>query len=375
MKFVIAPDKFKGSLTGFEFCNAVAEGLLMVFKDAEILKMPLADGGDGTMEVVRHYIKGEKVSVTVNDPLFRPIEASYLYSESTKIAYIEMAEASGLKLLKEPERNCMHTTTLGTGELIMDALEKGAREIILGIGGSATNDGGMGMANALGYRFLDDDGQELEPIGSNLLAVREIEDSRRNPKLNGVDVKVACDVTNPIYGENGAAFVYAAQKGASKNEIGFLDQGLNNFTKIIDRQYNVDLQEVGGAGAAGGVGGGALIFLNGDLISGIDLIKELAGFDNVIEGADWIITGEGRLDGQTLSGKTIDGVIASATLKHIPVAALCGSVSIDIAQQRSFGLAYVVSIVRGIANLQEAMDKSYGNLVNASYNLANLLNK
>ena len=373
MKFIIAPDKFKGSLTGFEFCDAVEEGLRMVFKEAEIFKMPLADGGDGTMEVARHYINGDKVSVTVNDPLFRPIEASYLYSKGTGIAYIEMAEASGLKLLKDEESNCMYTTTLGTGELIVDALEKGAKEIILGIGGSATNDGGMGMASALGYRFLDGDEEELEPIGGNLAAVRKIDDSNINPKLNGVMVKVACDVTNPFYGQNGAAYVYAKQKGASDNEIVLLDQGLTNFAEIIHRRFNMDLQKIDGAGAAGGVGGGALIFLKGDLISGIDMVKELSGFDTAIEGAYWIITGEGKLDEQTLSGKTIDGVVTSAKRKQIPVAALCGSVSISIAQQQAFGIEYVASIVRGVGTLQEAMAKSYDNLVNATYNFANLI--
>ncbi|MBT8300702.1 MAG: glycerate kinase, partial [Maribacter sp.] len=209
MKFVIAPDKFKGSLTGFEFCDAVEEGLRKVFVDAEILKMPLADGGDGTMEVVRHYIRGERETITVHDPLFRPIKAAYLYSEQSKIAYIEMAEASGLKLLKEEERNCMHTTSLGTGELMADALQKGAEEIILGIGGSATNDGGMGMAKALGYRFLDSSNEELQPVGSNLMKVKKIDTLNIHPKLKGVKVKVACDVTNPLYGANGAAHVYA----------------------------------------------------------------------------------------------------------------------------------------------------------------------
>lgn len=373
MKFIIAPDKFKGSLTGFEFCDAVEEGLRMVFKEAEIFKMPLADGGDGTMEVARHYINGDKVSVTVNDPLFRPIEASYLYSKVSGIAYIEMAEASGLKLLKDEESNCMYTTTLGTGELIVDAVEKGAKEIILGIGGSATNDGGMGMASALGYRFLDGDEEELKPIGGNLAAIRKIDDSNINPKLNGVMVKVACDVTNPFYGQNGAAYVYAKQKGASDNEIVLLDQGLTNFAEIIHRRFNMDLQKIDGAGAAGGVGGGALIFLKGDLISGIDMVKELSGFDTAIEGADWIITGEGKLDEQTLSGKTIDGVVTSAKRKQIPVAALCGSVSISIAQQQAFGLEYVASIVRGVGTLQEAMAKSHDNLVNATYNFAKLI--
>ena len=373
MKFVIAPDKFKGSLTGFEFCDAVEEGLLMVFNDAEILKKPLADGGDGTMEVAKHYIKGETVTITVNDPLFRPINASYLYSDETKIAYIEMAEASGLKLLNVDEFDCMETTTSGTGELIYDALEKGAKEIILGIGGSATNDGGMGMANALGFRFLDEKGLELSPIGKHLSKVKTIDDSNKHHRLDGVKVKVACDVTNPFYGLQGAAYIYGTQKGASENEIIFLNQGLCNFAEIIKNRYEIDLQKVNGSGAAGGVGGGALVFLNGELISGNNLVKELADFDNAINGADWIITGEGQLDEQTLSGKTIDGVVKSAKSKNIPVAALCGSVSISVAQQQKFGLNYVTSIVRGISTLNQAMEQSRDNLLNATFNFASLL--
>ncbi|WP_282178931.1 glycerate kinase [Maribacter stanieri] len=373
MKFVIAPDKFKGSLTGFEFCDAVAEGLQMVFKDAKIINKPLADGGDGTIEVAKYYINGEKITITVSDPLFRPINASYLYSEETKIAYIEMAEASGLKLLGDDERNCMITTTSGTGELIYDALDKGAKEIILGIGGSATNDGGMGMANALGYQFLDEHGKELVPIGQNLSKVKSIDDSNKHVRLKEVKIKVACDVTNPFYGLNGAAYIYAAQKGASENEIIVLNNGLHNLAEVIKSNYNIDLQKINGAGAAGGVGGGALTFLNGELISGINLIKELADFDASIDGADWIITGEGQLDEQTLSGKTIDGVITSAKIKNIPVAALCGSVSISVNQQNKFGLTYVSSIVRGISTLQEAMNNSHENLVNATYNFASLL--
>ena len=373
MKFVIAPDKFKGSLTGFEFCHAVEEGLRMVLENPEIIAMPLADGGDGTIEVVKHYINGEKITIMVNDPLFRPVQASYLYAEENQIAYIEMAEASGLKLLSEAERNCMHASTFGTGELIADALKKGAKEIILGIGGSATNDGGMGMANALGFRFLNEDGEDLKPVGRNLIALRKIDASEIHPGLSDVVIKVACDVSNPLYGDEGAAKIYAAQKGASVAEIESLDYGLRNYAKVILEEYDIDLQEIKGSGAAGGIGGGAIVFLKGSLTSGIDLIKELANFDNVIVGADWIITGEGQLDEQTLSGKTIDGVVTSASQKNIPVAALCGSVSISEKQQEIFGLTYVTSIVRGISNLQEAMSSSYTNLVNASYNFAKLL--
>ncbi|MCP4976013.1 MAG: glycerate kinase [Maribacter sp.] len=373
MKFVIAPDKFKGSLTGFEFCNAVEEGLHMVFRDAEIIKMPLADGGDGTIEVVQHYIEGEKVNITVNDPLFRPIQASYLYSPKNQSAYIEMAEASGLKLMKNTELNCAQSSTFGTGELIADALEKGVLEIILGIGGSATNDGGMGMANALGYRFLNSENEDLKPVGANLINIKKIDTSKINPRLREVKVKVACDVTNPFYGEHGAAKVYAAQKGASKEEIEHLDNGLRNFAEVILDKFGVDLQKIKGSGAAGGIGGGAIVFLEGGLTSGIDLIKELANFDTIIEDTDWIITGEGKLDEQTLSGKTIAGVVSSASQKNIPVAALCGSVNISTREQEKFGLKYVTSIVRGVSTLKEAMDSSYDNLVNTSFNFANIL--
>ncbi|MBT9188131.1 glycerate kinase [Zobellia russellii] len=373
MKFIIAPDKFKGSLTGFEFCDAVEEGLKKVFNDAEILKMPLADGGDGTIDVVKHYIQGEKVAITVNDPLFRPINASYLYAAETHIAYIEMAEASGLKLLEDADRNCMYTTTFGTGELIADALERGAKEIILGIGGSATNDGGMGMANALGYRFLGDFSKELEPIGSSLNRVKSIDASQVHPLLANAKFKIACDVSNPFYGENGAARIYGAQKGASAEEIEILDKGLKSFTKVALDTYDINLQKIKGSGAAGGIGGGAILFLRGELTSGIDLVKELAHFDDAIADADWIISGEGQLDEQTLSGKTINGVVNSALKNNIPVAALCGSVSISIEQQEKFGLAYVNSIVRGVSTLPQAMASSYSNLVNASYNFAKLI--
>ena len=370
MKFVIAPDKFKGSLTGFEFCDAVEKGMRMVFKDVEILKKPLADGGDGTIEVVKYYLNGEKITVTVNDPLFRPIAASYLYSPENNIAFIEMAEASGLKLLKDAERNCMRSTTLGTGELIADALKKGAKEVILGIGGSATNDGGMGMAHALGYRFLDESGQELQPVGSNLMSVKSIDDSKIHPQLQEVMVKVACDVSNPLYGPNGAAKVYGAQKGASEKEIELLDAGLQNYSKTILKQYDIDLQQTNGSGAAGGIGGGAIVFLNGKLISGIDLIKELANFDTAIEGSDWIITGEGKLDGQTLSGKTIDGVLHSAKRQGIQVAALCGIVDISEEIKEKLGLAYIIAVSEGISDIQLAMDSAYKNVVKSAFEFA-----
>lgn len=373
MKFVLAPDKYKGSLSGQEFCTAVESGIRKVFPDCEIVNRPLADGGDGTIDVVAHYLKATQEVVKVKDPLFRDIQAHYLLSDDKKTAFIEMSEASGYKLLQKSEMDCMHTTTLGTGQLILDALQKGAQHIVLGIGGSATNDGGMGMATALGYRFLDQDGNELEPIGKNLGLVDSIHVDQVHSKLRTAEVKVACDVTNPFYGEQGAAKIYGPQKGASPQDVEELDQGLQRFAKVLKATFGVDVQQIPGAGAAGGVGGGAVVFLKAELTSGVDLVMELAQFDAVLEDADWIITGEGQLDGQTFSGKTINGVVKAAQRHHVPIAAFCGSIDVTIAQMQQMGLDYAVSILNQIGNLDEAKAKSFHNLELASYNFAHLL--
>lgn len=373
MKIVIAPDKFKGSLTGFEYCEAVEKGLRMAMPEAEIVKKPLADGGDGTIDIVKHYTQGEKILLTAHGPLFELLQTGYVFSRPKGVAFLEMAEVSGLKLLKEEERNCMHTTSFGFGELIVDAIENGANELILGIGGSATNDGGMGMAKALGFRFLDASGHDLQPIGSNLSRIQKIDSTKLHPKLNEVEVKVACDVTNPLYGPDGAAQVYGSQKGASNEEIELLDKGLQNYAKVLEETFGVDVQQLKGAGAAGGMGAGACVFLNATLVSGIDLVKNIADFDASIQDADWIITGEGQLDLQTLSGKTIAGVLSSAKTYDVPVAALCGSVTISHKEQKAFGLDYMTSIVKGVSSLEEAMANSYENLVDAAYNFAKLV--
>ena len=276
MKFVIAPDKFKNSLTAFEFCEAVSRGILAVIPDAEIIRCPLADGGDGTLEVINYYLQAERIITEVSDPFFKKIQASYLYNPKLKIAYIEMAEASGLKVLGNRSPNCIKATSLGTGELIKHALGQGAKEIILGIGGSACNDAGMGIAQALGYEFLNKEGEKLLPIGENLSSVSDVIVEKVFPDLSEIKFLIACDVNNPFYGKNGAAQTYAAQKGATPKEIEILDNGLEQFAKILHKKFSIDVQQVAGAGAAGGVGGGALCFLNGKLLPGIDLILKLA---------------------------------------------------------------------------------------------------
>lgn len=358
MKITLAPDKFKNSLTGLEFCNAVEKGIKRVLPDVDILKLPLADGGDGTIEVVNFYLKGETINVEVNNPFFKPVNASYLYSKSSKIAFIEMAEASGLKLLKPEEFDCKNATTLGTGEMIEDAINKGATKIILGIGGSATNDCGIGMATALGYRFLDKNHQYVKPIGANLSEIVSIDITKVNSNLKNIEFKVACDVTNPLYGKNGAAYIYGPQKGASKEATELLDEGLKSLSKIINTVFNVDAQSIKGAGAAGGMGIASKVFLNGTLEPGIELIKNLADFDNQIEAADWIITGEGKLDSQTFSGKTIQGVITSAKTKNIKVAAFCGAVELDKESLEPFGIHYQDAVLNYAKDLDDAMKNS-----------------
>lgn len=358
MKFVLTPDKFKGSLTGLEFCKAVKKGLLKVIPDAEIVFLPMADGGDGTIEVVNFYLHGELVTIEVTNPLFLKINASYLFAQSQKIAFIEMAEASGLKLLNPSDYDCKNATTFGTGQLILDAMNKGAMKIILGIGGSATNDCGIGMAMALGYRFLDKNGNQVVPIGKHLSEIATIDDSLINKNLKNVTFKIACDVTNRLYGKNGAAYVYAKQKGADEDDIRMLDIGLKDFSKVLNEKFKIKSQEISGAGAAGGMGIASKVFLKGELISGITLMKELSQFDQKIKGSQWIITGEGKLDEQTLSGKTIHGIIGAARLEHINVAAFCGMLDLKKEQLNSFGISYTDAILNHTSNLEDAMANS-----------------
>ncbi len=373
MKIVIAPDKFKGSLTGLQFCAVVEEGIKNVLPNAEIIKLPLSDGGDGTIEILEYHLMGKRVIVKVNDPLFRQIEASYLYMDTIKTAFIEMAEASGMKLLNSKDQNCMFTTTFGTGEIILDAIKKGSKKIVVGIGGSATNDCGIGMATALGFKFLDDQGKEINPIGKNLEFINSIDISNVNTEVKNIEIKVACDVSNPLYGPNGAAFVYASQKGASKLEVELLDNGLRNIAKIINDQFNINVQEIEGGGAAGGMGAGTSVFLNAELKSGIDLVKDLIAFDDKIKGADWIVTGEGKLDDQTLSGKTIKGVIDSAVQNIIKVAAFCGKSELDDMGLNKFGISYIDEVMNYTNDFNDALANSQEYVFKMAQNFAKKL--
>ncbi len=357
MKIVLAPDKFKNSLTALEFCQAVEKGVKQVRSDIDIIQLPLADGGDGTIEVVNYYLKGEMVTVEVSNPFFKPVKASYLYSESTQTAFIEMAEASGMKLLNEFEGDCKNATTYGTGEMILDAINRGVSKIILGIGGSATNDCGIGMATALGYQFLDKNYNAVQPIGANLSKIASINTNQVNPKLGDVQFQIACDVTNPLYGKNGAAYTYAAQKGATVEDIKMLDQGLQDFSVVLHEVFDVDPQTIKGAGAAGGMGIASKVFLNGSLEPGIELIKTLARFEEKIQGADWMISGEGKLDDQTLSGKTIQGV-TDVIDQDTKVAVFCGAIELEDKVIKDLNIWYADAVIKYAVSVEDAMSNA-----------------
>lgn len=338
METLICPDKFKGSLTAMEVARAVQKGLPENFKAALV---PMADGGEGSLEVIADNLPGNWHIATVKDPLFRLISAKYFVSGSS--AYIEMAKASGYELLTDNERNCLKTTTFGTGELIQDSINQKVKTIYLFIGGSATNDGGIGVAAALGYKFLDELGDELPPVGENLIKIRKILLPEKS--LADISFTVVCDVTNPFYGLNGAAHVYAAQKGANEAEIAALDSGLRNLAQLIKKQFNVDLQQISGTGAAGGLGGGAVAFLNAKIQSGTQTLIDITGLRNKIKSSDLVITGEGKVDSQSVSGKLVDGICEIAKQHHVPVWIICGISEIPESELIKLGVTKVISLV------------------------------
>ncbi|MES2797672.1 MAG: glycerate kinase [Bacteroidota bacterium] len=337
MKILIAPDKFKGSLSAEEVCEAIKTGILAMLPDAEVIILPLADGGEGFSEAIIGSHESKKIELTVNDPLNRWKSANYFILDNT-IAIIEMANASGLKLLSSSERNPLKASTLGTGELIRNAIENGAKEIIIGIGGSATNDAGMGMAAALGYRFLDKNESVLNPSGENMIKVCQIVEPKSKPWTN-IAIKVACDVTNPLYGINGAAHVFAKQKGANAQQIKQLDDGLRQFSRVVNAHFGKQFHFIEGAGAAGGLGYGLLTFLGAELKSGIDLILEANDFEKKLKDVDLVITGEGKMDIQTLSGKVVAGVSKKAKENNIPVYGICGISELTENQVSELGLS------------------------------------
>lgn len=354
-KIVISSDKFKSSLSSVEVADIIGSAILSVLPDTEIVKIPVADGGEGSMEILTSYLNGRSRTVEVMNPLMSPIQSQYGIVNGGQTAIIELATASGLALLSSQEYNPWVTTTYGTGQLILDALQNDCKEFIIGIGGSATNDAGTGLLQALGYRFLDVERQELNKGGQILEQISSIDYSLREPLLDNVSFRIACDVSNPFYGKEGAAYVFAPQKGASKTMVERLDNGLRHFASVIYEQWEIDVQQIQGSGAAGGVGGTMRAFLDADLESGIDLILDLLEFDKKIAGADLIITGEGKIDNQTAGGKAINGITKRAAKQHIPVIAFAGKVENNI-RPEGIGLRKAYSINQEHLPLEKAIN-------------------
>jgi glycerate 2-kinase len=368
MNILIACDSFKDALDAPSVCRAIERGLRLADPSISTRIFPLADGGEGMSDILNFHLGLTKIEVEVHDPLFRKIKATYSLSADGKTAFIEMAQASGLQLLATGERNPLKTTTLGVGEMIADALGHGAKHIVLGIGGSATNDCGIGMAAALGWSFLDKNGEKLSPIGESLNKIENITPPQYKSDFDTI-FEVICDVTNPLLGKTGAAHVYARQKGADDAAIEILERGANNLTKVSNLRQVV--AETAGAGAAGGLGFGALYFLNATLKRGIDAIMDLTNFDAQVAWADVIITGEGRLDSQTAHGKLIAGIIARTQKK--PVIALCGAVEATPQYIRDLGLKAAFAIAQKPCTLAEALAATEVNLEKMAFNLGRLL--
>ncbi len=373
MHLIIAADSFKDALSADLVCTSIAQGLQQALPDAQITSLPLGDGGEGTATLLTRYANGHLVSLQVEDPLGRKVTAMYGLHAIRQTAFMDMATASGLELLQTHERNPMKTSTFGTGQLIRHAIQKGVTEIVLGIGGSATNDGGMGMATALGYRFLDKNGQELPPLGESLVLVRQIDTTQVIKELQDVKVKILCDVDNPLYGPRGAAHVYAAQKGADEAMILALDAGLEQLASVIRNDLGKEVAKTPGSGAAGGLGAGGIAFLNAELTSGIDYMLEQAQLEQHLRQADLLFTGEGSIDAQSSQGKLISGLCRLAQQEGVPVIALCGRLSANVTQIEAMGLRAAFSIQQEATDLAKAIQQTAMNLEKTAFHIGRLI--
>jgi len=324
MKILIASDSYKGTYSSLEVADALEEGFKSVDRSVEVRKLAVADGGEGTAEAIMAAKGGEWIICKVHDPLGRPIDAKYALCSG--MAVIEVAQASGLPLLAKDERNPMKTSSFGTGELIADALKRGCREFIVGLGGSATNDCGMGLMNALGVKFFDRDGGLLEPVGESLSKVKRMDLTELPADLDKSHFTVICDVDTPLYGPEGAAHIFAPQKGATPDDVIVLDEGLHHFGDLLEKTFGKKICSLPGAGAAGGIGAALCAFLNGELKPGVEVVLDAVGFDGHLDWADLVITGEGRMDGQTPRGKVAAGILRRAESGGKPTVAVAGSV-------------------------------------------------
>ncbi|MBU3568943.1 glycerate kinase [Priestia aryabhattai] len=373
MKIVIAPDSFKESLTALRVCEAVEKGIKTHFPNAEISKVPMADGGEGTVQSLVDATDGEVIQARVTGPLGKEVEAFYGILGDGKTAVIEMAAASGLHHVPVDKRNPLVTTTRGTGELILKALDHKVKHIIIGIGGSATNDGGAGMAKALGAKLLDAKGAEIKEGGGSLGQLTSIDLTNLDSRLAETKVEVACDVDNPLTGETGASAVFGPQKGATPDMVKQLDRNLAHYAAIVGKEMGIHIQSVPGAGAAGGLGGGLLAFLSAELKPGVDIVIKATQLESYIKNADLVITGEGRIDGQTIYGKTPIGVAKTAKKHSVPVVAIAGSIVAGSEAVYEHGISALFSVVPGAVTLPEALEKADENIERTAKNVASVI--
>ena len=364
MKIVIASDSYKGSNTSLKVAGLIEKGAKAVFPDAEYVKIPIADGGEGTVEALVSGLGGETVMVKAEDPLGRAVDAFYGIVDGK--AVLEMAAASGLPLLTADEKNPRITSTYGTGQVLLAALKAGYRDITIGIGGSATNDGGAGLAQALGFRLQGTDGTELPRGGAALADLVTVDDSRVSPLLKDAKIHVACDVDNPLLGEHGASAVYGPQKGADPGMVKELDAALECMADVVEKWNGQSMRDIPGTGAAGGLGFGLTAFCNAIIKSGIDTILDLVDFESKIAGADLVITGEGKIDGQSIRGKVPIGVAARSGPADIPVLAVVGDIGKGASAVYGYGIDSIMSTVDKAMPLEEAIARSAECLVDAA---------
>jgi glycerate kinase len=370
VKIVIAPDSFKESLSALEVASAIEAGFRQVFPDAQIVKVPIADGGEGTVQALMDATGGTRHTLEVVGPAGTPVRASYGLTASKGLAVIEMAAASGLELLPPSQRDPRTTTSYGTGELIRDALAKGARRFVIGIGGSATNDGGAGMLQALGVRLLDAEGVEIGRGGAELARLARIDVSQLDERIAACQIEVACDVTNPLVGPQGASAIFGPQKGATPDMVKQLDQCLQRLADVLHRDLGKDVANIPGTGAAGGLGAALLAVLGGRLRPGCEVVLDAIDLQVILSDADLVITGEGRTDGQTIYGKAPIGVARVAARCGVPVVALSGSLTADSAAVHAHGIAATFSAVRRPCALEDALRDAAINVQSAAYDLA-----
>ena len=364
MKVVVAIDSLKGSLSSIEAGMAVRDGILAAKPDAEVIVKPLADGGEGTTDALIEGMNGKRIDLTVTGPMHSPVDAYYGYLADSHTAVMEMASAAGITLVPAEEKNPLLATSYGVGEMMNDALQKGCRNFIIGIGGSATNDGGIGMLKALGVHFLDENGEDVGEGGQALAKVTQIDISGLNPLLKECQIQVACDVNNPLCGENGSTYVYGPQKGVTEDMKKQLDNDMAHFASVTSKTLGNDYRDIPGAGAAGGLGFAFLSYIGAALIPGIELILNAVGLEQELSDADVVVTGEGRLDFQTAMGKAPVGVARLAKKYHAKVIAFAGSVTKEASACNKEGIDAFFPILRSVCTLAEAMDP-----VNAKANI------